>query len=187
MAAFDRVWQNRWEYGSLKEHSLPWHAIQNPDGNILVWKDPMPGAPTPTGSYSFMFAHWSGPELDRLIPWQADLCRKLEPLGVEGIIWQVFTGDLPRHFDGQGDAKNGCHLLYVAVLDDPTAETVSQSRDNLDHVIRLPSKIGTAYLLDTNQWHWVNNQALRVTLRMHVKLPFDQALAWWGSQDTISI
>ena len=132
-----------------------------------------------------MFSHWSGPEFNQLIPWHMDLRRRLEPLGIERIIWQVFTGNLPRHFDGDGIAENGCHLRYVAILEDPTAETVSQHRDDLEKIVRLPSQVGRAYLLNTNHWHWVNNQALRVTLRMRVKLPFEEALDWWNTQDTV--
>ena len=197
--AFDQVWTNRHRYGpvSRQEH-IHCNEIRRRDGNTLVWKDPSlfcwskeQLAQTYTDSdYNFMYAHWSGPEFEQLIPWHQDLIDFLAPLQPDRVKLQIFTGRLPRHIDGGGPTRRNtheCNLLHVVDCQDPAAATYSQSIDDKSNVINTVSQPNLSFLLDTSQWHWVRNQGLRITLRLSLAVSYEQAASWWHKQPALEL
>jgi hypothetical protein len=197
--AFDDVWQDRERYGLVKrQEHIHCYEIRRRDGNVLVWKDPslfcwskeQLAAEYDVSDYNFMFAHWSGPDFERLIPWHDNLLDFLKPLNPDRVKLQIFTGRLPRHIDGGGPDRrnpNECNILHVIDCQDPTAATFSQSITDKKDVRSIQSQPGLSFLLDTSQWHWVRNIGLRITLRLSLSVSYEEAKAWWDQQQPLQL
>jgi hypothetical protein len=118
-----------------------------------------------------------------LLPWAKQLQKDLEELDITAMTFFETQGPINPHKDGvikDSDYEGHCRLNYI--ITDCDAVTYV---DNDGEIESYPSKAGTAWLLNTQKQHWVDNQGTRHLFQVAFNKPFDKVLAWFNSRPAL--
>ena len=116
----------------------------------------------------------SGAIVDSQLPWIRKLQQDFAPLTIANVDISGMTGSFDPHVDRRPN-YNGpqCRINYM--LNETSAVTYAQG---LDGVESYPGHVYTAWLLDTEKTHWVDNSESRYIFQINFEESYNTVSQW---------
>jgi hypothetical protein len=115
----------------------------------------------------------ASPVINKTMPWLDDFLNKMEELNPDEGAISYLHGKGAAHIDLPHMQTS---LNYIFKNSDSTAHTWIES-DNIKDV--YPSQLNTAWLLDTQKLHGIENDGHRWTLTIHFNTEYDVVCKWF--------
>jgi hypothetical protein len=121
----------------------------------------------------------NGKIVESFLPWIKQMKHDFMEIDLIAVTFFETKGPIKRHADGvvkNENFKGHCRLNYI--ITDCEAITYV---DNNGKIESYPSHSGTAWLLDTQKPHWVENSDTRHLFQLSFNRPYHEVLAWFRS------
>ena len=119
----------------------------------------------------------NGPIVESTLPWIKNLKKDLSSLNLVAVAFYETQGSIHRHKDGLlSDQKDKGHCRLNYIVTDCEAVTYVDSDGVIDH---YPSIANTAWLLNTQKEHWVENQTKRHLFQLTFNQPYEEVREWF--------
>ena len=127
---------------------------------------------------------WTGPSLERLIPWTASVRHRLEQSGLNFINFSYtrHLNAISAHVDGKTDKEKDhavqghCNINFITRCDHTEAYT--WVKDHSGQEDRYPSTPLRGWLLRTDLLHGVSTLGTRESFQIKFHSPFDHVKQW---------
>lgn len=122
----------------------------------------------------------NGQIVESFLPWIKQLKQDMSEVDLIAITFFETNGPIKKHVDGvikDHNFKGHCRLNYV--ISDCDAVTYV---DNNGTIESYPSQSATAWLLDTQKPHWVENHSTRHLFQLAFNRPYREVLDWFRSK-----
>jgi hypothetical protein len=135
-------------------------------------------------SLGVLSKHWdskswykfAGPAISGTMPWLSNMLKYMSDLKPDDGAVSFLTGNAVGHIDA---APDFAALNYIFYSTDPAANTWFQ-RGNISECHN--SDVGTAWIINTQARHGVENLGTRYSLSIHFKVDYSTVKNWFASK-----
>lgn len=118
---------------------------------------------------------FASPIVNKTMPWLAELLDQLKELKPDEGCISCLVGDGSEHID-MPDMQSALNFIFYN--SDPTATTWVKDSE---HSESYPSDINTAWILDTQKPHGINNSGERWSLSIHFNTDYHIVKEWFNN------